>query len=302
MSKFKDMSELMDVVHTMKPEEWIPEGLKILDLDSTHKACHSQSEIDFIRAACQMGTSACIQWRKAHSNRFQAKVVESRSVFQDQRNRELQEVLDNLNQLKAEAGHMISNASNQQVFLNAVSAERDGLRDELNTLRRENSQLNRRLSAASVDFQLAGVKSEKKAVEHEVAVKYLKARLLEALESKTPPPPAKPTMQDFTKRAHQTAVSKGWWDGVDDADAIVPEKLCLIHSEVSEALESYRNGEDMLWITDTGKPEGLLAELADVVIRCADLSEALGLDLGSAMSVKMDYNDTRPHRHGDKKC
>ena len=301
MSKFKDMSELMDVVHTMKPEEWIPEGLKILDLDSTHKACHSQSEIDFIRAACQMGTSACIQWRKAHSNRFQAKVVESRSVFQDQRNRELQEVLDNLNQLKAEAGHMISNASNQQVFLNAVSAERDGLRDELIASRRENSQLSKRLSAASVDFQLVQTKAEKEAIECEVLVEYLKKRLLEALEARVFAD-AKPTMQDFTKRAHQTAVSKGWWDGVDDADAIVPEKLCLIHSEVSEALESYRNGEDMLWITDFGKPEGLLAELADVVIRCADLSEALGLDLGSAMSAKMDYNDTRPHRHGDKKC
>ena len=301
MSKFKDMSELMDVVHTMKPEEWIPEGLKILDLDSTHKACHSQSEIDFIRAACQMGTSACIQWRKAHKNRFQTKVVESRSVFQDQRNRELQEVLDNLNQLKAEAGHMISNASNQQVFLNAVSAERDGLRDELIASRRENSQLSKRLSAASVDFQLVQTKAEKEAIECEVLVEYLKKRLLEALEARVFAD-AKPTMQDFTKRAHQTAVSKGWWDGVDDADAIVPEKLCLIHSEVSEALESYRNGEDMLWITDFGKPEGLLAELADVVIRCADLSEALGLDLGSAMSAKMDYNDTRPHRHGDKKC
>ena len=301
MSKFKDMSELMNVAPTMKPEEWIPEGLKILDLDSTHKACHSQSEIDFIRAACQMGTSACIQWRKAHSNRFQAKVVESRSVFQDQRNRELQEVLDNLNQLKAEAGHMISNASNQQVFLNAVSAERDGLRDELIASRRENSQLSKRLSAASVDFQLVQTKAEKEAIECEVLVEYLKKRLLEALEARVFAD-AKPTMQDFTKRAHQTAVSKGWWDGVDDADAIVPEKLCLIHSEVSEALESYRNGEDMLWITDFGKPEGLLAELADVVIRCADLSEALGLDLGSAMSAKMDYNDTRPHRHGDKKC
>ena len=301
MSKFKDMSELMNVAPTMKPEEWIPEGLKILDLDSTHKACHSQSEIDFIRAACQMGTSACIQWRKAHSNRFQAKVVESRSVLQDQRNRELQEVLDNLNQLKAEAGHMISNASNQQVFLNAVSAERDGLRDELIASRRENSQLSKRLSAASVDFQLVQTKAEKEAIECEVLVEYLKKRLLEALEARVFAD-AKPTMQDFTKRAHQTAVSKGWWDGVDDADAIVPEKLCLIHSEVSEALESYRNGEDMLWITDTGKPEGLLAELADVVIRCADLSEALGLDLGSAMSAKMDYNDTRPHRHGDKKC
>ncbi len=301
MNKLSLLTELLAAAPNMEPEDWISQGLKLLQLE---KAGLPQAEIDFIQAACQFGESACRRVKTAEKREIDIwrESTKKRNVLQEQHNTELQTILDNLNVLKVEAGHMISNAGNQQVFLNAVSAERDGLRDELNTLRRENSQLNRRLSAASVDFQLAGVKSEKKAVEHEVAVKYLKARLLEALESKTPQPPVKPTMQEFTKRAHQTAVSKGWWDDVDDADALVPEKLCLIHSEVSEALESYRNGEDMLWITDTGKPEGLLAELADVVIRCADLSEALGLDLGSAMSVKMDYNDTRPHRHGDKKC
>tara|TARA_R100000951_G_scaffold27200_4_gene23079 strand:- start:1692 stop:2597 length:906 start_codon:yes stop_codon:yes gene_type:complete len=301
VNKLSLLTELLAAAPNMEPEDWISQGLKLLQLE---KAGLPQAEIDFIQAACQFGESACRRVKTAEKREIDIwrESTKKRNVLQEQHNTELQTILDNLNVLKVEAGHMISNAGNQQVFLNAVSAERDGLRDELNTLRRENSQLNRRLSAASVDFQLAGVKSEKKAVEHEVAVKYLKARLLEALESKTPQPPVKPTMQEFTKRAHQTAVSKGWWDDVDDADALVPEKLCLIHSEVSEALESYRNGEDMLWITDTGKPEGLLAELADVVIRCADLSEALGLDLGSAMSVKMDYNDTRPHRHGDKKC
>lgn len=117
------------------------------------------------------------------------------------------------------------------------------------------------------------------------------------------------SFQDLANRAHKTAVAKGWWDAQCEPGglnrkavvATIPEKLCLIHSEVSEAMEDFRVGR----LTTTrresdGKPEGLPTELADIVIRCFDLAGALGIDLGAEVLTKMDFNDTRSYRHGGK--
>ena len=57
----------------------------------------------------------------------------------------------------------------------------------------------------------------------------------------------------------------------------------------------------MTWRGDDGlKPEGFASELADVVIRVADVCGRLGLDLEAAVVEKMTYNATRPRRHGGK--
>ena len=121
------------------------------------------------------------------------------------------------------------------------------------------------------------------------------------------------TLKQMQKRAHDTAKAKGWWDGkrydgtepgngaVNPELVDVPTSLCLIHSEVSEALESHRNGEPLLHY-DGAKPEGVAAELADVIIRIGDLCGALDIDIESAVLAKMSYNETRSHRHGGKKC
>jgi NTP pyrophosphatase (non-canonical NTP hydrolase) len=101
--------------------------------------------------------------------------------------------------------------------------------------------------------------------------------------------------------AHQNSVDHGFWEHCSPK-AIrqrVPEKLVLIHSELSEALEALREGQelDKVYLVD-GKPDGFGAELADAVIRIMDLAEALGISLGDVIQMKMRYNAGRPFRHG----
>jgi hypothetical protein len=76
-------------------------------------------------------------------------------------------------------------------------------------------------------------------------------------------------------------------------------KLALIHSEVSEALEELRLGKIAPYY-ENGKPEGLVIELVDVVIRVLDVIESLGYDSQKAMEMKIRYNETRSYRHGNK--
>ena len=108
-------------------------------------------------------------------------------------------------------------------------------------------------------------------------------------------------IKELLQEAHDTATEKGWWDL---PDRNVPELLALIHSEVSEALEAYRiKGKDNLgdiWHSSAKKPEGFTVELADVLIRIADLCAEFNLDLEQALVEKMAYNKTRPYRHGNK--
>lgn len=102
-------------------------------------------------------------------------------------------------------------------------------------------------------------------------------------------------LQEMMCEIHDTAVVHGWWESRN-----IPEKLCLIHSEVSEALEDFRDGKMQNEITETGKPEGFPVELADAVIRILDLCGHLGIDLEKEILRKMAYNKTRPYRHGNK--
>jgi len=102
------------------------------------------------------------------------------------------------------------------------------------------------------------------------------------------------------KETHEWAKSKGWWD---ERDRNKPELLALIHSEVSEALEEYRIGRmDTELVGEKQKPCGYYSELADVVIRIADLFGVEGKSLEREIELKMAYNQKRPYRHGGKRC
>jgi NTP pyrophosphatase (non-canonical NTP hydrolase) len=99
---------------------------------------------------------------------------------------------------------------------------------------------------------------------------------------------------------HDVAKDRGWWDGWTESPEAIAAKLCLIHSEVSEALEDVREDRMLMAIGYGGKPCGLPTELADVVIRVFDLAGALDIDIVEAILVKMEYNERRPYRHGGK--
>lgn len=104
---------------------------------------------------------------------------------------------------------------------------------------------------------------------------------------------------------HDASKTAGWWSdpktGVDLAaemrsgsrfgKALAAEKLCLVHSEVSEAMEGHRKGLMDYKLTHRPMAE---VELADAVIRIADLAGAMGYDLGGAIAQKLAFNAIRP--------
>lgn len=99
-------------------------------------------------------------------------------------------------------------------------------------------------------------------------------------------------------KAHGAAIASGW----HDTERSVGEDIALMHSELSEALEAYREYETVESVLrcDDEKPEGVIIELADVVIRIADFCGKHGLNLEEAIKEKMRFNKTRPYRHGGK--
>ena len=104
---------------------------------------------------------------------------------------------------------------------------------------------------------------------------------------------------DLQAICHGRATKAGWWNCPVTGEpstreyiksSLLPQKLLLIHSEISEACEADRKG-----LKDQHLPhrDGVEVELADAIIRCFDLGGALGYDLGATIREKMEYNAQR---------
>lgn len=103
-------------------------------------------------------------------------------------------------------------------------------------------------------------------------------------------------INDISKDIHENAVSHGWWD----SERPFGEVIALCHSELSESLEAYRNGEPFVWLNGD-KPDGIAVEMVDCIIRILDYLEHEGIDVEMILMFKHLYNKERPYKHGGKR-
>lgn len=108
-------------------------------------------------------------------------------------------------------------------------------------------------------------------------------------------------IKDLVSKAHINAREKGFWEdfdhvvgqagkdfSIDLQNNAIGNRLMLVTGEVAEAHEALRKADI----------ENFKEELADIVIRVADLSGGLGIDLESEVLNKMEKNKARAYKHG----
>lgn len=116
--------------------------------------------------------------------------------------------------------------------------------------------------------------------------------------------PARNILNMLAMTCHEMSKSKGFWEGVDDLPEeiktqVMGNKISLMHSELSEALEALRM-KDFPQSKKIPEHSLLAEEFADAIIRILDFCGKYGIDIGGATISKILYNSDRPHMHGKK--
>lgn len=106
------------------------------------------------------------------------------------------------------------------------------------------------------------------------------------------------SLSSWAEYIDRWADEKGW----NEKEITQGEWIALAHSELSEALEAYRDpglpGLQVAYVN--GKPEGVRIEMADCLIRILHWFARHGLSANDYVAIKMNYNKTRPYKHGGK--
>ena len=123
-------------------------------------------------------------------------------------------------------------------------------------------------------------------------------------------------LTQLAKNINKDVRKKGFWDQMDFSiaitkdqvrfiglskhikDAFIAQKLALVHTEVSEAVEALRkdgydsNGYGLF------EKDSFADELADSIIRILDLCGELDIDIQKQIDWKLSKNKEREFMHG----
>lgn len=100
-------------------------------------------------------------------------------------------------------------------------------------------------------------------------------------------------LDSITAKCFQASLKAGWHTDINTGklvDRNKAEMICLMHSELSEAMEGER--KDLM---DDKLPHRKMAEveLADTVIRILDYAGRWGYNIAGAIKEKMEFNANR---------
>lgn len=107
-------------------------------------------------------------------------------------------------------------------------------------------------------------------------------------------------LSQLMRQVWDVNADKGWNEGLDNRTE--GDWAALAHSEISEAFEEYRDGRPHVYLGAGQKPEGAAVEYIDCIYRILHWFAWHKIDPDEVFQMKLEYNKTRPYRHGGKQA